>query len=554
MNRHATIALACALAATVAPRPAPAQDRATPDRLLYCPTNLQVDDNVSALESLFARAADAGYTGVLLADSKLARLGEVPDRYFVNARRVKAAARDKGLEIIPALFPIGYSNDLLWHDPNLAEALPVRDAPFVVRAGVASLALDPSLTLPGSDMTDLAAWSWHDDTVAPDHGAALTADPAGRNARLVQRITLQPYRQYHVSVRIKTQGFRGTPEVKALATREGREPRSLIYSSLGVRPDQDWTTHHAVFNSLEHTEISLYLGCWDGSTGKLWWDDARIEEVGLLNLVRRDGAPLSVHLETADARTEPLREGVDFEPLTDPLMGIHPWPGEYTVWHEPPAIKMLREVPDGARLRVSYFHVVTIHDGQVMICPSEPRTIELLRDQAQRVHALWDAPAYFMSHDEIRCLNQDDSCRRRQLTAGEILADNTRQCLAILREVAPQARAYVWSDMFDPNHNAHDDYYLVRGDLAGSWEGLDQSAIVACWYYDKREASLQWFASRGNPVLAAGYYDGPVQRIRQWLDAAEAIDQPGKFRGVMYTTWLRRYDDLEAFATEAWGE
>ena len=31
---------------------------------------------------------------------------------------------------------------------------------------------------------------------------------------------------------------------------------------------------------------------------------------------------------------------------------------------------------------------------------------------------------------------------------------------------------YVWNDMFDPFHNAVNDYYLVRGDLKGSWEGL----------------------------------------------------------------------------------
>src|ERR1051326_6353865 len=37
---------------------------------------------------------------------------------------------------------------------------------------------------------------------------------------------------------------------------------------------------------------------------------------------------------------------------------------------------------------------------------------------------------------------------------------------------APALRAArVWSGMFDPFHNAVKDYYLVRDDLTGSWEG-----------------------------------------------------------------------------------
>ena len=166
-----------------------------------------------------------------------------------------------------------------------------------------------------------------------------------------------------------------------------------------------------------------------------------------------------------------LVEGRDFDKVVDPHMGTSPWPGAYDIWHEPPVIKT--DLPDGTRLRVSYYHVVTIHGGQAMICPSEPRTLELLRDQARRMHAAWNAKGYLMSHDEIRVLNWCAACQRRQLDAGALLADNVRACTRILREINPGGRIYVWSDMFDPYHNARDDYYLVRGDLAGSWKGLD---------------------------------------------------------------------------------
>ena len=51
------------------------------------------------------------------------------------------------LEIVPALFNIEYSNNLLWHDPNLAEGLPVKDALFVVSGGEARLVPDPPVSL-----------------------------------------------------------------------------------------------------------------------------------------------------------------------------------------------------------------------------------------------------------------------------------------------------------------------------------------------------------------------------------------------------------------------
>ncbi len=502
---------------------------------LYAAQNLWVDANVAALEQLFARAGAAGYTHVLLADSKFARLGDMDARYFANLERVRRAAAQHRLEIVPALFSVGYSNDLLWHDPNLIEGLPVTNALFEVRGGLARLVPDPPVALPDGEFNDLSRWSWKDDLVEPDRGTARVRDPAGRNARIVARLKVRPFRQYHLQVRVKTRDFRGTPEIKVLAGN-----RELQFNPLGVRPTQDWQTHHVVFNSLDHAEVAVYFGCWDGRSGTLWWDDARIEEVGLLNVIRREGAPLEVRTEAGDT----LVEGRDFEPVRDPRMGNQPWNGAYEVFHEPPAIRT--RLPEGSRLRVSYYHAVTIYDGQAMICPSEPRTLELLRDQARRMHAAWGARGYFMSHDEIRVLNWCAACRRRGPDAGALLADNVRACIQILREVNPGGRIYVWSDMFDPHHNARSDYYLVRGDLRGAWEGLAPEVIVVPWYFEKRAESLAWFAGRGHRQLIAAYYDAAPERVRDWLAAARPH---AGIEGVMYTTWQQRYADLERFAT-----
>jgi hypothetical protein len=501
---------------------------------LYCAQNLWVDKNIDELESLFQRASKAGYTHVLLSDSKFAKLGDMDARYFRNVERVKKIAAAARLEIVPTVFPVGYSNDILWHDPNLIEALPVRDALFVVKGGVARLQPENSPGFKGGDFSDLKQWGWHDPNVVLEGGAALIKNPNGQNARLSQKLKLTPFRQYHVSVRVKTEAFRGTPEVKLLAGNRG-----LNYDALGVKATQDWTTHHVVFNALSNTEAQIYFGCWGGRSGSLWFDDAALEEVGLVNLVRRDGAPF--RMKTEDGTT--LSEGKDFARISDPKMGVTPWKGSYDIYHEPPALKV--SLPDGMRLRVSYYHAVTVNEDQAMICPSEPRTMDLLRDQARRMRAAWGTKGYMMSHDEIRVLNWCEACQKRGLDAGALLADNARACLKILREVNPAGKIYVWSDMFDPNHNAHRDYYLVRGDLSGSWEGLDEDVVIVPWFFEKRDASLKFFAERGHHQMIAGYYDHNANQIADWLHAAKPHP---RVDGVMYTTWRRNFQDLERFA------
>ena len=144
-------------------------------------------------------------------------------------------------------------------------------------------------------------------------------------------------------------------------------------------------------------------------------------------MVRRDNDP-----------TYSLVEGTDFEPVADPHLGNNPYPGEYDLFHAPPTIRT--KLPDGTRLRVSYYHPMIIYGGSVMIALSEPKTMELLRDQARRVHAAFGAKAYFMEHDEIRIFNWDAASERRHLDAGPLLAANVKACTKILREVNPRWR------------------------------------------------------------------------------------------------------------------
>jgi hypothetical protein len=550
--------------------PHPAAAPALEHRWVYCAFNLQVDESVPRLEQLMSRAAAAGYNGILLADYKFNVLDRVPDRYFKNVARIKQKAAELKLDIVPAVMPIGYSEGLLTHDPNLAEGLPVRDQLLVVEGKSARIAPDPPVKLAGGDFENakehkFAGWDYQDligrasflDGEVKHAGKSSLrmqdiggAEREHGNCRVTKKLTVSPFRQYHLSAWIKTRDFQSHSSVRMFAM--GTGGFVLSHSNLGVKETQDWTQHHVLFNSLDNTEVTVYCGVWGGKQGTLWLDDLQIEETAFVNLLRRDGCPFSISVEGGSK----LREGVEFAKFNDPTMGMTPWPGGFDVYHEPPKLQLadVTTLRNGDRLRASYFHAVTIYDAQVPCCLSEPKVFEIAAKQVADVQRLLEPRGFMMSHDEIRVAGWCATCRisAEGGTPGQLLAANVRRCVEIIRQVNPKAEIFVWSDMFDPSHNAVDKFYLVNGPLAGSWEGLPKDADVTIvnWNHGGRAKSLPFFATRGHKQILAGYYDGSPDSIADWLRAAGTNSN---VTGVMYTTWQNRYDDLEAFARAAWG-
>jgi hypothetical protein len=202
-------------------------------------------------------------------------------------------------------------------------------------------------------------------------------------------------------------------------------------------------------------------------------------------------------------------------------------------------------IQDGDRLRVSYYHGVSVNDGQVSVCMSEPKLYEIMADQARRIHELLAPKQYLLSMDEIRAAGSCEACRARGISTAEILGDCLTKEMAILRAVNPDAVVWAWSDMLDPNHNAVNRYYLVEGDYSGSWKYVPPDLGIVCWYYEKRAASLAHFSGLGFRTAAGAYYDADtLDNPRGWLDALGKT--PGA-RGIMYTTWENKYGLLADF-------
>ena len=136
--------------------------------------------------------------------------------------------------------------------------------------------------------------------------------------------------------------------------------RSLAPITIHVEPTSDWQPVVIGFNSLGYDKVRIYAGVWGGKAGRFWLDSLGIEEVGLVNVLRRSGTPLVVRDETAGTGYE---EGRDFAPIADPKPDFH-------FDHAGPALRLLpgSRIHDGQALRVSYYHGMAIHDGQVTVC------------------------------------------------------------------------------------------------------------------------------------------------------------------------------------------
>ena len=129
----------------------------------------------------------------------------------------------------------------------------------------------------------------------------------------------------------------------------------------------------------------------------------------------------------------------------------------------------------------------------------------------------------------------------RFATAGELLASHVANATQIARAAVAAAtvaanrssavRLFAWADMFNPDHNSGDHYFLVNGTLEGAWKGVEPGlpgvtmmtwgpcndsapsapGVPACKY----RQGLEFFAAKGIHQFLGGYYVRvtPTQRL-----------------------------------------
>ncbi|MGJ5817803.1 beta strand repeat-containing protein [Paludibaculum fermentans] len=526
------------------------QPRIFPERWVYVALNPGEADAVAKFQSIVDTAAGHGLTGIVLNGSFDGNVWNSP-AFKAACAQMRQVAAVKGLEIIPAVFALGYGAGK-GYDPNLMEGLPVNDQLFVVNGGVGRLVPDPAPVLqnpgvdpaPGTD--SLAPWaqvmpgvsSFVDRTEFHAGGASVRLENFGaapdRTVLIRQWVQVRPNRVYRLTYWTKSSGLKSDEE--RLVQIMGQDGRSLSPRE-DLTLTRGWTKFTMGFNSWNNTEVEIQAGVWLGTAGQLWLDDFQLEEVGLTNVLRRPGAPLTVKSEQTGAV---YTENVDFGRIVDPQL-------DFQFQHEGPVITIPAgsRIQEGERLRVSYYHGMAAFNSQVSTCMSEEAVYDLMAVTARNIND-WLAPKrWLLFMDELRAGGTCDACRRRGISISQMLADSMLRQQAIVRAVRPDAEFITWSDMFDPYHNARPLYYLLDGDLTGVADLLPKDLKIIAWEPTRRKQTLPYFDSRGFRTMAASYYDtGSMASTLDWLSDLYAT--PGA-DGIMYTTWARDYSRLAEF-------
>ncbi len=533
---------------------------------------LNSEDAVESSEALIDKAAAAGYKGVAIWDSGINFMSDDfwPWENEDRLHEVMKHAAKKRMKVLAAITPFGYSNEALQYNPNLAEAERIIGAQFQVDGSGHRLVLKnsfPGLANPGFEQGKTAWFDTNDrgigiNTVAHSGKTSAVIVDAPANARLRQKFALKPWRQYHLRLFYKSSNFKGSAMLSVFDSSSFDKVRLNAYFK--ASGTHDWTQVDYTFNSQNSTEGNLYLGVWGGSSGILWFDDIQIEETALVYVTRRPGTPLKVY--DPDHPATVYREGVDYNYVADPRMlsTRTPFSDNY---HDPGPITLPAgsHLSPGQTVAMDFYAAFPIPaTNGISMCMTEPWVLKWQARNGHAIkHVLPSDGGLLLAYDEIRQMNSCGSCRAKNLSAGQLLAWSVQQSIQIYNSVAPGSALYIWSDMFDPYHNARQNYYYVEGDLSGSWKGLPSTMTIMNWNLGDLKNSLTWFSGLDSrqpvphPQIIAGYYDPETHdgadAARQELAQAAGIPH---VMGLMYTTWNEDYSQLQSFATSAkanWG-
>lgn len=531
------------------------------------------------LSALIVNAAALGYNGIVVniggEDSYISDSRDSPD-FAGNLAAIKQLALDKGIELIPMG---GHPQIPAQLQPELAEAVPVVDTPFVVANGVARVAthwLANDNFAAGKSDWDL--WDLniqHDPTEGHNGPGSLKLvqpngfDPATKDdqpkrheqTRLHRRfVNLQPFTSYRASFWIMVKNYKAPLKVQVLADTTTIPLYDSLYplgwgSSNGAwnaKPNElgaygEWKNITIDFNTREFGNINFYVGAWSNAKndepGEAWIDDMQIRETGLAHPVVRNHLEVSVRSKTTGTV---YKEGLDFTVANESLNILN------------------GRIPDGSQLLVSWYqqakNMMPVWTAPASACP--PEYMAWQRTGYEKIKALYPtSQKFFINYDEWRIMNWDPSCQ--YASAGAYLAGTMTAMQAMVKQVNPGVELYVWNDMFDPNMNAIDKYFMVNGSLLGAADGIHPNTVIVNWtqrnvYVDPppiplQQSSLKFFHDRNLKQVIALYYDD-LPLTDEWLDNLDAAEADGVtgVDGFMYTTWVDngKYDDLAAVASK----
>ena len=502
--------------------------------------------DVEKIKSLIDVAAGHGLNGMVLSSFGLDSVTRWNEKDIALLKEVAEYCDKKNIELIPTGFSAGYGGGALGYNRSFAACLPttlslnVRNGRIVPNS-YRNLMQNGDLEEHRNDR--FKGYGFHDkpgvvsfaDTRCASGKSSIRFEKFGDfqhgHGRINQKVVVAPGRTYRLTFKIKTESLQPVAGLKAMVYAEGE---SLASIQPNVKPTQDWTKIALEYINRDRKEVVLYIGIWGGKSGKFWVDDIKFSQSGdLSNIVRRKGAPLVLKSKDRDVV---FAEGKDFREIRcmNQLGSIGLGPGS--------------SIKANERLELSCYKIPYVNHSwgkQISLCMSNPELYEYWEKEAGRLYEIIKFKRYLLAMDEIRNGGGCLTCRSSGKSLAEILGACFTRQRGIFKALDPRIEVITWSDMIDPAHNARDNYYGVVGDYTGAWKHVPRDLIIMCWYHRIRDKSLGFFSRHGFRTYGAAYYDADdLTNPKEWIDS---LSKTPNARGIMYTTWEKKYRLLAGF-------
>lgn len=519
-----------------------------PDRWFYCGERLENDKDYAKYVELIDRAAAADLNGMLFTRG-LHHYGTWSKRQKELFQKVVQHCEEKDVEIIPLVWSAGYGS-FSGRDPHFAETVPVTGV-LHCRQGD-KLVLEPSgAVLKNADFENVdkarnrvSGWftdvpgtvSFVDDTVAHSGKTSVRiVQKKGVNkhghARMWQEVKVLPHRKYKFSIWTRKEGFDPRDGGQRLQVYlKGQDINSGPTTGTDLRDPTGggkWFQASCTFMSGEADAATIWVGMWGGPDGTVWWDDAKLEELPLTEVVRTEDVPFTVK----DAKS-----GVVYQEGKDYLLkdGVKT---ELTV----PAGSA---IPEGGTVLIDAWVVAHCGPkGQRTDCPANPKLIEAYRASIKEMMGALKIKKLFLDMDEFRNGGTCPRCLKRDTDMAHLFGELVTEQVKVIHEADPSITVYMWNDMVDPNHNAKEKFWGCRGSFVGSWKYIPKDIVICIW--GANEKKVKFFEEQGFRQMIAGYYDAKnLDRDKVYIDLLNKVPNA---TGLMYTTWDHRYELLDDF-------
>jgi len=299
-----------------------------PLRWVYVSTGLHDDKELERVEGIARTASGHGLNGMLLS-AGFDQMDLKPPEFLQRLTDLKKTCDKLKVEIIPLGFSVGYGSGILAHNRNLAAGLPVRRALFVASENEAHFVPDSPAKLLNGGFEEQSGivpkgFSVHGQSVSIDtavfHSGKASvrfSDFSGASGEtyLAQELRTAPYRCYRLRCWVKTEDV--SPETRFHFWAIAPDGRDLSYLEHPLPATSDWSRVDWAFNSWYADRVSFRVGIADGKARNVWVDDVTVEEVGLINVLRRPGTPVVVQNERTG---EIYEEGRDYDHIADPSL------------------------------------------------------------------------------------------------------------------------------------------------------------------------------------------------------------------------------------------